>query len=628
MQKRQLFIMLIVVSIMQFFVCNMAFAELVCPIDPPFTITSPFGYRVHPITGEEKYHSGVDIGVDSGTPIYAIADGFVEFSGTNDGYGYCIILYHEQENIMSLYAHCSALLVNYGSVKKGELIAYSGGGENDPGRGSSTGSHLHFEIIPGSNENNPPTDPGVYISEILNAEMNSDGYNPGSNNIITLEIVEDFAKVMRDLIAHTVEIATNGISLIKDMIYKLFGILLTIDLAWALITKMQDPDRGRFMVWLMEKFILYGCLVFVLTHWSDVVSGIALNSFPAIGAIEAGSNLEEAGKLLSDPTSVIQKGMNIVAQLINELLTITSISDIFAISVNAFICGLFGLVFTVIFFILGIQLAKAYLQFYFTILLSFTGFLFSGWSYTRKYGANALNGVFVASINLMFFCVFAFILTNTMQNISTAEFIAQANNPGSTVASGAIKSQEQLLSGMRRVESYGGNYHCDNGQGYYGAYQINKNYWDSWCDDYMANRGDGPILEDDTSYIRFNEYGAQDTSPEPATSWPWSPRNQDLIARFITFGYYQEYGSWEAAARAWNQGTGGMDNAAAYEYQRKVAGSVGNVMQKTTNYVILFKLLIILLVFIKMADEISGRFMKQFGTPGFKLGNEQGGTEG
>ena len=88
-------------------------------------------------------------------------------------------------------------------------------------------------------------------------------------------------------------------------------------------------------------------------------------------------------------------------------------------------------------------------------------------------------------------------------------------------------------------------------------------------------------------------------------------------------GYYQEYGSWEAAARAWNQGTGGMENAEAYEYQRKVAGSVGFVMEKKVNFVLIMKLLLVVLIFMKMADCISGRFMKQFGQPGFRLGNEQ-----
>lgn len=605
-----------IIQLLSFFMVSAASAALKPPLDPPFVCTSPFGE----VSGLRNHvHKGIDIGIPMGTPVYAIDDGTVVRSDYDEGgYGYWIAIQH-YSGIGSVYAHLNEQLVHTGQeVKKGEIIAYSGNS------GHSTGPHLHFEIVRGDVLTGTEVDPGLYISALFEAERNAGGYNPGGTQIITLEIVEDFAKVVRDLINKTVEFATNGISLIKDMIYKLFAVLLTIDLAWAIASRMQEPEQGRFFVWLAEKFILYGCLVFLITHWSDVVSGLALHSFPAIGAMEAGSNLEEAGRLLSDPSGIIQKGMSLVAQLLNELLTLTSIADLLMLNINIIACGIFGIIFTLCFFLIGIQLAKAYLQFYFTVLMSFTGFLFSGWSYTRKYGANALNGVFVASLNLMFFCVFAFMLTNTMQSISTAEFITQANNPESAVAAGKITSQDQLLAGMRRVESYNSNYHCDNGAGYYGAYQICKDYWDSWCNDYMANRGNGPALDDDSVYIRFYGNGEHGTAPEPAnTAWPWSPRNQDLVAKFITFGYYQEFGSWEAAARAWNQGTGGMENAAAYEYQRKVAGSVGHVVEKRVNYIILFKLLIVLLIFMKMADVISGRFMKQFGQPGFKLGNEQ-----
>ncbi len=621
MPKRQhnFFVMLMIAAFIQILICGTglattAYAEMKSPLNPPFQVTSPFGE----ISGVRNHiHKGVDIGVPTGTPVYAADSGTVVLSGYDEGgYGNWIAIQHN-DGMGSIYGHLDERLVYAGQVvSRGQLIAYSGNS------GHSTGPHLHFEVIQGDVFSGTKVDPGLYIPAILTAECSADGYNPVKPPI-TLEIAEDFAKVVRDIINHTVELLTKGISNIKDMIYTVFAILLTIDLGWAIITRFQTED-GRFWVWLVEKFFLYGCLVFIITHWSDTISTLALNSFPAIGAISVGSNLEEAGKLLSDPTAVIQKGMSIVAQLINEMLSIKSMLDVLMLNITAISCGIFGMIFMICFFIIGIQIAKAYLQFYFTILMSFTGFLFSGWSYTRKYGANALNGVFVASINLMFFCVFSVMLTNTMQNITTAEFITQVNNPASAVATGKIQSQEQLLAGMRRVESYNGNYHCDNGVGYYGAYQVCKKYWDSWCDDYMANRGNGPALDDDSSYTRFNGYGEQGTAPEPATHWPWSPHNQDLVASYITRGYYQEYGSWEAAARAWNQGTGGMESAEAYEYQRKVAGSVGFVMEKRVNYVVMLKLLLVVIIFMKMADCISGRFMKQFGQPGFRLGNEQG----
>lgn len=70
---------------------------------------------------------------------------------------------------------------------------------------------------------------------------------------------------------------------------------------------------------------------------------------------------------------------------------------------------------------------------------------------------------------------------------------------------------------------------------------------------------------------------------------------------------------------------GGMENQAAYEYQRALMGQGGYVIEKTVNYQVLLKLLFVVILFMYMADRLSNIFMKQFGQPGFKLGNEQGG---
>lgn len=103
-------------------------------------ITSYFGYRIHPIYGYSKYHTGLDIGASSGTSIVAANDGTVYSSGWNGGYGQCVIIDHGG-GVMTLYGHCSALYVSSGqSVSRGETIAAVGS------TGNSTGPHLHFEV--------------------------------------------------------------------------------------------------------------------------------------------------------------------------------------------------------------------------------------------------------------------------------------------------------------------------------------------------------------------------------------------------------------------------------------------------------------------------------------------------
>jgi len=103
-------------------------------------VTSNFGWRLHPIYGEWRFHAGVDIGADYDTPIYASGDGVIISSDWLGGYGNAVMIDHGG-GVVTLYAHCSGLAVSYGQhVSKGQLVAYVGS------TGNSTGPHLHFEV--------------------------------------------------------------------------------------------------------------------------------------------------------------------------------------------------------------------------------------------------------------------------------------------------------------------------------------------------------------------------------------------------------------------------------------------------------------------------------------------------
>ena len=114
------------------------------PLPVGGTITSQFGHRADPFTGEVSYHSGTDISAQGGTPILAAADGTVTTANATDpwggSYGYHIILDHGG-GLETLYAHCSAICVVPGqTVQKGEVIGYVGR------TGRATGDHLHLEV--------------------------------------------------------------------------------------------------------------------------------------------------------------------------------------------------------------------------------------------------------------------------------------------------------------------------------------------------------------------------------------------------------------------------------------------------------------------------------------------------
>ena len=114
------------------------------PLPVAGTITSQFGHRVDPITGEVSSHTGTDIACAEGTPILAAADGVVTVANSLDSwggsYGYYIQIDHGG-GLQTLYAHCSSICVTTGQqVQAGEVIGYVGH------TGRVTGNHLHLEV--------------------------------------------------------------------------------------------------------------------------------------------------------------------------------------------------------------------------------------------------------------------------------------------------------------------------------------------------------------------------------------------------------------------------------------------------------------------------------------------------
>ena len=105
------------------------------------TLTSRFGYREHPVDGEDTFHYGVDLAAATGTEVLSFAGGTVGAVGESSSYGnYCTI--HHEDGYTTLYAHCDRILTRSGAeVKRGEVIARVGS------TGVATGSHLHFELL-------------------------------------------------------------------------------------------------------------------------------------------------------------------------------------------------------------------------------------------------------------------------------------------------------------------------------------------------------------------------------------------------------------------------------------------------------------------------------------------------
>ncbi|NJQ98002.1 MAG: M23 family metallopeptidase [Hydrococcus sp. CSU_1_8] len=135
---------------------------LIFPLAMPARITSVFGWRVHPVTGNTRMHSGTDLGAPLGTPVLAAYPGEVAVADSLGGYGLTVILRHEQGTQESRYAHLSEIFVKPGdTVEQGAVIGRVGS------TGLSTGPHLHFEWRYLTNAGWVAVDAGLHLEYAL-----------------------------------------------------------------------------------------------------------------------------------------------------------------------------------------------------------------------------------------------------------------------------------------------------------------------------------------------------------------------------------------------------------------------------------------------------------------------------
>lgn len=130
----------------------------VWPVQGCYTLTSAYGYRTHPVTGQPyKLHNGLDIAAPRNTPIHAVRGGIVSISAYDSSYGNYVVVSHGNGD-SSLYAHMNTRAVSAGdTVEQNEVIGYVGT------TGSSTGYHLHLEIRIGGSRVDPHD---IYVGSV------------------------------------------------------------------------------------------------------------------------------------------------------------------------------------------------------------------------------------------------------------------------------------------------------------------------------------------------------------------------------------------------------------------------------------------------------------------------------
>jgi len=139
---------------------GVALLDLGKPLQIDARITSPFGWRIHPVFGDRRFHEGVDFGAPTGTPVVAASDGVVEDIGWRGNYGKYIRL-RRDGHLATAYAHLSGFargLQRGSAVKRGDIIAYVGRS------GVATGPHLYYEVLVDGKRIDPMKTPSVPVN--------------------------------------------------------------------------------------------------------------------------------------------------------------------------------------------------------------------------------------------------------------------------------------------------------------------------------------------------------------------------------------------------------------------------------------------------------------------------------
>ncbi len=131
------------------------------PLPEVVEVTSPFGWRTHPIYGDRRLHSGEDLGAPEGMPVLSAHSGYVRYADWGDGYGNMIIVEYADGKYQTLYAHLSEILVQDGeAVRARQVIGKVGS------TGGVTGAHLHFELLHKSGSDFEPISPSAQIKAV------------------------------------------------------------------------------------------------------------------------------------------------------------------------------------------------------------------------------------------------------------------------------------------------------------------------------------------------------------------------------------------------------------------------------------------------------------------------------
>ena len=466
--------------------------------------------------------------------------------------------------------------------------------------------------------------------------------------------MNDFAKPIKEVMDKLVDLITKGLDLLQNGVASLFLVLCLIDIALGAMSKVLTPpseDKEGLMPWIIRRSLFYGFCLFFLYNWSDFIGNLALYGFPQLGGL-VGGDPAAAEAAVSDPTQIVQKGMSIVAPVVNATLRARgSILDLILGNLMSVVCILCAVVLFFLFCVIGFYIALAYIQFYASVLFSFTTFPLAGLKHVRHFASNGISGVIACSINLMFFCFFSAALQASLENITipalvTTSSVATAAVPrsstpatpgtgtstgtgttagtstGASPATGVVDISDRPYAHIAIAISQRTGIRADF---IYAQLALESSHFQSDVAIADHNYGGvkwtgegirGSIADDGDYYRHFN-------SDEEFIEY----QSRNLLA-------YTEDGIMEAQTPAEYAAAlkrGHYYTATEEHYTSLIAGildmdpgaSIGRA-QTVVNVFLMLQVILLVLLFMFMADRVSKLVIEQFGSGGFHLTDDEG----
>lgn len=622
-------------------------------------VNSPWGEKGH----RGHVHMGIDFTADEWEPIYAVAPGTVEWAGWYGGGGPTVIIQHDT-GWKSVYMDMqSSMEVSPGQpVKRGEVIGYVGGVIYDPdtGQNLSSGSHLHFEIRTEPNYPSSPTlCPYAYFIYAHDAQGNWLSPNAVDPSYVTssksrFSATYDFTGPVKKVIDKITTACSQAIKLLEGIIRSVIVILMVIDLSLdMMMTTVDSGKSGEPGPPVLKLFIVkcafYGLLFAFIVNWSGFLANGLRDFFVTNGAVAANSTYDAASKLVSNPFDIVTRGAKLIAPLFEiidyhaaDSFSITQAMT-FWFNVASIIPALF---FMFIIFgcycLLAIQVAISMLEFYLTIVFSFSSFMFSGWKYTRQFAQTGVSAIFAVTIKLFFYCFFATLLLSITQGITVGDLVQKdadiATWKATAHPNGDFKSPDEVEAAILIVETGGREdaYITPSSDGYgFGAWQISYTNWANWYEKALgvppATDRLMPYPEDSPAWVSYgvrslpydgdwhNVYGKNGEegvliAPAPCA---WTQQEQDAIGKWCIETLWEETGGdVRKIAQAWNGDSTGA-------YYKKLCEAQGSIKRKGPKLLLppLILLSIICVLLVLIGDRVSSDITRNFGKGGFKFLN-------